>query len=202
MPKQIKRIKRVTSLKLFVVSLSLALCACTAMPISGVGSLASRVGVGEYASYVQFNEEYAVTVAHYKTVLDQEYVSPQLDIKFFKHKADNGIRTWADYKKGEPIKMAGFVEELSEFKIVDGHLTNETIIINNNPSYGLIEGKITPGMSGGPVLNAQGNIIGINIGVSKGKIALHLGYPLKYYSIFLPSRVIQKEFEEFKASHK
>ena len=194
--------KKISSLKLSVMILCLGLCACTAMPISGVGYLASRVGVGEYATYVQFNEEYAVTVAHYKPVLEQEYISPQLDIKFFRHKADNGIRVWTDYKKGEPIKMAGFVEELSEFKIIDGYLTNETIIINNSPNYGLIEGKITPGMSGGPVLNAQGNIIGINIGVSKEKISLHFGNPLKYYSLFLPSRVIQTEFEEFKASHK
>ena len=199
MPNQIKQNP---PLKLFLAVLSLVLCSCTAMPISGVGYLASRVGVGEYATYVQFNEEYAVTVAHYKPILDQEYISPQLDIKFFKHKADNGIRVWTDYKRGEPIKMAGFVEELSEFKIVDGYLTNETIIINNSPNYGLIEGKITLGMSGGPVLNIQGNIIGINIGVSKEKMSLHFGSAPKYYSLFLPTKSIQQEFIQFKSLHK
>lgn len=169
------------------------LTGCTATPIAGVGFLSSGIGIGEYATYTQWNESYAVTVSHYTGYLDSQYQSPRLDIKFFKRSVKNGIRQWADIKDGERVQMAGFIEGGSEFNIMQGRVAREKITINNQSVYRLITGALVPGMSGGPVLNTQGQVVGINIGYSTRKITVESQKGL--YSLVLPYSEIKKEWE-------
>ena len=181
----------------FLSILALAvLTGCAATPISGVGFLSSGIGVGEYATYTQWNENYAVTVSHYSGYLDSQYQSSRLDVKFFKNQTKNGVRQWADIKTNEIVQMAGFIQEGQEFNIMQGRVARETITINNQAVYRLIAGALIPGMSGGPVLNAQGQVVGINVGYSTRKIAVDS--QKGSYSLILPYSEIKKEWETYK----
>jgi Trypsin-like peptidase domain len=179
--------------RLLVIIALAVLTGCTATPISGVGFLSSGIGVGEYATYTQWNKDYAVTVSHYTGYLDSQYQSPRLDVKFFKHTSKNGVREWADVKDGERVQMAGFIDEGSEFNIMQGRVAKEKITINNQSVYRLITGALVPGMSGGPVLNVQGQVVGINVGYSTRKIVVESQKGL--YSLVLPYSEIKKEWE-------
>jgi len=179
-------------MKILAIALAVLLTACTASPITGAGYLSSGTLVTHFASFTQWNNDYAATVAHYEEALRDEKKSSTLDIKFFKQ---NGVaRQWANPKDNEIVYMTGYTQAGSEYKLISGRVVPDKIY--GYDRYRLIEGLNMPGMSGGPVVNKQGQVIGINVGYSNQKIKI--GGKEAFYTLFLPYEEISKEFDSIK----
>ncbi len=151
---------------------------CTALLLSGCASgdpqkdyaygwIGGDFITRQNGSWVQWDSEYAVSVAHLGEVEGQsEYISKDMDVQFLKRSSIN-VPIWRDYKIGDKVMMVGWPKTQDEEKRVPGVILeemgqrSETSYVAN---YVLIQGMIEKGMSGGPVMNERGEVIGINLG--------------------------------------
>lgn len=149
------------------------------------------------ASFIQWNNEYAVTVKHIPRLNNYVYISDIYDIQFFKNKSKNTPK-WNNLKENERIIMAGFYNgNYTEIESEDIgiYIKPKGYFI---PVYRAGNGEIKPGMSGGAVLNLNNEVVGMNVGFSKEEIY----YKNKYtkISIFIPYKVINSEWKKFKGN--
>ena len=145
-------------------------------------------------SYVQWNEEYAVTAAHFKNKFKgSEYASTKVDVQFLRKQSVN-FPAWSHHKNFEHVTMTGYPTTFAE-KSVQGQVSGHTIKHWNADIYPLVAAVIIPGMSGGPVFNAAGQVVGINVGYTLEP--MHLTEKPQIFSLFLPYGEIQKEWVKF-----
>lgn len=152
----------------------------------------------DIGSYVQWNNEYAVTAKHVQNVSNIAYVSADYDLIFFKHKSTAPIH-WTETKFNEPLLSKGFPffpnreqEKVIQAKSVDVHLT-----MDNVPDYYLLDAQLVAGMSGGPVFNQFNEVVGINIGYTKR--LFNIDNKTQVYSVYLSYQGIQKEWIKFQS---
>lgn len=150
-------------------------------------------GIDEF-SYVQWDNEHAVTVRHIKPLDSYVYISGKYDLQFFKHKSDK-VPVWGNYISNEEVKMSGFVN--GSLKDIKGYDMGTTVKVDSYPvpSYRATNADLEFGMAGGPTFNTNGEVIGINIGKSKELVK----YGDDYYkvSIYLPYEIIQSEWKNY-----
>ena len=77
------------------------------------------------------------------------------------------------YSLGNPLDLG--------FSIIEG--TNNGVMKNSDDSNILFSGSLNPGMSGGPTLNEQGSVIGVNVATSGNEISFLV--PAQYLAIIL-----------------
>lgn len=150
--------------------------------------------VRQNGSYVQWDAEYAVTVSHFKyKVANSEYASKEVDVQFVR-KSSKNVPVWTSHKNFEQVTMTGFPVPFEE-KTVQGQVSGHTMKHWNVDIYPLVSAKIIEGMSGGPVFNGAGEVVGINIGYTLEP--MHITQQPQAFSLFLPTSEIQKEWVKF-----
>ena len=150
----------------------------------------------DIGSYVQWNDEYAVTAKHVKNVQNVAYVSKNYDLVFFKHKSTAPLK-WADTKVNEPLVSKGFPffpQRLKE-NVVSANNVNVNLTLDNIPHYFLMDAQLVGGMSGGPVFNQYNEVVGINIGYTNKRY--NIDHKEQVYSIYLSHQGIQQEWNKF-----
>lgn len=150
----------------------------------------------DIGSYVQWNNDYAVTAKHVKYVPNVVYVSKDYDFVFFKHKSTATVK-WADTHVNEALVSKGFPFFPARQKelALNGNSVDINLTMDNLPHYYLIDTLLVPGMSGGPVFNANNEVVGINIGYTKK--LYNINNKTLHYSVYLSHQGIQKEWEKF-----
>lgn len=182
-----------------VLTITTVLSGCSGIPRSDqYGPLTSEnadnsVDIG---SYVQWNEDYAVTAKHIENVKDVVYVSEKYDLKFFKHKSKNPL-VWVDAKPNEPLVSKGFPHYPQRRKenVLTAYSVDVQIILYKQPNYALMDTMLVRGMSGGPVLNLNNEVVGINIGYTNEKYKV--GNKNQEFSVYLSYKGIQEEWNKF-----
>ncbi|NBA98624.1 serine protease [Pseudomonas sp. R5(2019)] len=153
------------------------------------------------ASAVQWNEDYAVTAGHIPFITYVQHAcSTGCDLVFFKHKARGRIPNWRAPKPGESITAAGSSPYLAS-AVGRGRVYSTPFFNTNDNSgdrYAIHDAPLIKGMSGGPVIAADGSVLGINIGyhnITAEEQSKHPGIKdAQRISVFLPYAVIQREW--------
>ena len=155
------------------------------------------------ASAVQYNEDYAVTVRHTPFLRNKAWeCSTKCDLVFIKHKANGKIPSWREAQPWEEIVAKGASPYLTGAEGA-GRIYPAPFLNTNEKSgvlYGIHDAPIVKGMSGGPVVAADGKIVGINMGIYStslnGEWKKHPGLAgAKRISVFVPYAVIEKEWK-------
>lgn len=155
------------------------------------------------ASATQWNEDYAVTVSHTPFLPYEKFsCSTKCDLIFFKHKADGKIPLWRESQAWEEIVAKGASPYLTGAK-GEGRVYPAPFLNTNEKSgvlYGIHDAPIVKGMSGGPVVAADGKVVGINMGIYStslnGEWKKHPGLAgAKRISIFVPYATILREWK-------
>lgn len=153
------------------------------------------------ASAVQWNDEYAVTTAHTPLLRDVTHrCSTGCDLVFFRHKATGKVPAWRAAAPGEEITSAGaspyLVGATGRGKIYHAPFINTDE--DSGELYAIHDAPIAKGMSGGPVVAADGRVVGINMGiysVSMNDVSDHPGVAgASRISVFIPYSVILREW--------
>lgn len=182
---------------------ALLLSGCAVRGIEPASELTSTYGVvnnklpgAKHGSYVQWNTQYAVSVRHVGKLGKQtEYMSPTLDLQFIKTPSQQ-VPKWTNFTTHESVVLKGFPDTDEEVSI-QGQVMRKRIWHYDQEVYQIVSGEIIPGMSGGPVVNKEGEVVGINVGILEEKINIENKY--QKYSFFLPYSEIEKEWEKFQA---
>lgn len=149
---------------------------------------------GTKFSYIQWDEDHAVTVKHVQQLDSYVYLSGKYDIQFFEHSSKE-IPKWTTPKANERLTMSGFHD--NTLLQLEGHDLGLTIKPKQFPIpvYRAVDVSIKPGMSGGPVTNDAGQVVGMNIGFSKE--SYEKGDYTYKISVYVPYEIIQKEWENY-----
>lgn len=149
------------------------------------------------ASFIQWNEEYAVTAKHNKYPEDPAYVSDTVDLVFFKNKPNdkfNPAIEWRNPKADEEVIHVGpkdngltvelrgkFIQDEVEFK--DGR-------------YAISDSRTIGGMSGGPVYSEDKSaILGMSVGRDRNIKINDVVY--ENLAVFVDSETIKEEWDKF-----
>lgn len=187
-------------MKFILVFMFILISGCTHnSEFENFGKLHSVVGnYDSYATYIQFNKEYAITAKHVDNIKNGIKCSTGCDLVFFKKNANNFNQTikWRDPIVGEKIIITG--NSVSNRIVKKEGIVLKDIITPDKESkfyYFLNSANSLDGMSGGPVFaKSDGAIVGMTIGA--------LNYDFnglqKQTSIFIPYHLIIKEFNLIK----
>lgn len=186
----------------FVFSLFF-IAACSAQETTEYGPLTPKGNYGltdvSYGSYVQWNDEYAVTNKHIKNLRKVAYYSEDYDLVFFKHPAKSAP-DWTDTKENENLISKGFpFANRKKENVIYGKSVATPDFITGSDGYAMISGTIIQGMSGGPVFNESGQVVGINVSYTKEPI--NINGDEEIYSVFLTKKAIEKEWNKYKAQN-
>lgn len=152
-------------------------------------------------SGVQWNEEYAVTVKHIPYLANVVHrCSSGCDLVFFRHRSTGKIPTWRSAKGGESVSALGF-------SLFPGTLEGQGTALStrvelpdqaDTEAYGVHDGPIVMGMSGGPVIGRDKAVLGITVGMLMGKRPAFFEFRGKpRLSLYLPYDVILREWKVF-----
>ncbi|KAB0494114.1 trypsin-like peptidase domain-containing protein [Pseudomonas vancouverensis] len=153
------------------------------------------------ASAVQWNEDYAVTTRHTPFIPYVKYsCSTGCDLVFIQHKANGRLPTWRAPRVGEDITAVG----ASPYMITTtgkGKVYPTPFINTNEHSgdhYAIHDAPLVQGMSGGPVMGNDGDIVGINVGfysTTLNDVKYHPGVKsAERISVFIPYAIIAREW--------
>lgn len=148
----------------------------------------------ENASFVQWNEDYAVTVKHAKFIRNSTYKSKTYDVQFFKKKSIL-VPTWTNPVKHEELSMTGFVLYKNSTETVKYGKDFGRAIAFNQDNYRIVNTKIVKGMSGGPVFNKTKQVVGINVGYTLRKQLIE--NKKLDISVYVPYSIIKEEWNKF-----
>lgn len=174
--------------------------------VSGCSSISSENTYGQFvtkekhsaksiSSYVQWNNEYAVTVNHSEINKNVEYSSEVYDVKFVKHPSQQSP-VWTDVNKGELLTMVGYPRLGQKQPTIRKGVDIGNVSTDYKNGCRGVKTLIVQGMSGGPVLNSNNEVVGINIGYSSEPVVLN--NQTTELSLYLPYDVILKEWNKFK----
>ncbi len=182
--------------------MSVALVGCASKPSDvEYGQIAVKEGmIGVTTStFVQWNDEYAVTVKHGKKIPHSVYISEEFDVQFIKKASISKVK-WNSPKDKEILSMEGFTKHRQKTPDVmvgpDAGIT--ATYLSEKDGYRLVETTIQKGMSGGPVYNSNREVVGINIGFTAKQIKVV--DKTAFYSVYLPYDIIKAEWEKFKST--
>lgn len=179
----------VIKIYLFILCVLISGCSSTSSPYLTIDNHGEIVN----ASFIQWNNDYAVTVKHIPQHPDYVYISGKYDIQFFQHK---GIPVkWANLKEKETIIFTGYSN--SEYVSIQSKDMGVSIKPKGNkiPVYRAGIATIMPGMSGGAVINSQDKVVGMNIGFTTEKVFFDNSY--QKMSIFVPYHIIKSEWTNY-----
>ena len=153
------------------------------------------------ATAIQWNEDYAVTAKH--TPFLRNVVHEGLgDVVFFKHKATQ-VPLWRQYVPGESVTAVGFNSLMMPVQ-GKGHTLDSLVRLEGTPGsvfYGVHDGPMVKGMSGGPVFADDGKVVGINVAfIAKDGIDARSRPDLadkERVSVFMSYSEIDKEWRRF-----
>lgn len=152
-----------------------------------------RSGIDSF-TYIQWNSDYAVTVKHVKRVNSTVYMSDDFNLQFFKHSSLK-VPVWNQFITNDPVVVSGYAN--GQYRLLKGNDMGVTLQQGQypTPAYRAVDVTIVPGMSGGPVHNMQGEVIGMIVEPLLEKLA----YGDKDYnvSIYLPYDLIKNEFKKY-----
>ena len=153
------------------------------------------------ASAVQWNEDYAVTTAHTPFIPNVAYrCSTHCDLVFIKHKASGHYPSWRAPRVGERITAVGLspylVTTTGQGKVYQTPFRNTEE--HSGDLYAIHDAPLVKGMSGGPVIGSDGNIVGINAGfysTTLNDVITQSGLKgAERVSIFIPYSIIRREW--------
>lgn len=151
-----------------------------------------------HASYVQWNKNYAVTAAHFvHSKYTGSFTSNDLDLRFIKLNSEN-VPVWTNFKPREKVYMTGFPK--FHEKEISGYISGQGATYMGSEVYQLVNAKVEQGMSGGPVFNAQREVIGIIVAHTIDPVMLNGREEI--HSLFLPYSEIEKEWKNFQKINK
>ncbi|SDI72718.1 serine protease [Pseudomonas panipatensis] len=157
------------------------------------------------ASAVQWNADYAVTAGHVPYLSSQVYsCSTRCDLVFIKHKASGPLPNWRSARNGEEVTALGSSSLLIPMSSHGRYWPVPYVNLNerNNEMYGIHDAALAQGMSGGPLIGNDGDVLGINIGY-QGTTFRGISHPglkgAKRVSVFVPYAVIEREWKLFQA---
>jgi hypothetical protein len=190
--------KNIITLSFVVISIVLSGCSIN-HPSYGPLTFINPDRTVDMGSYVQWNDDYAVTAKHVKNVKDVVYVSNDYDLVFFKHKSTNPMK-WADTQVNEPLISKGFpfFPQRDQEIAIKGNSVNIHLTLDNMPYYYLMDAQLIAGMSGGPVFNQYNEVVGINIGYTNKRY--NIDNKDQVYSIYLSSQAVKNEWSKFQNS--
>lgn len=181
----------------FLILLSISLVGCSSTySHKSYGQFISKNGMvyKSISSYVQWNNEYAVTVKHSEVIGLIVYNSQDYDVRFVKNKSSK-IPVWANPNKGDLLYMTGFTRAHQKQPTIRDGNDIGNIIIKEQKGYRAVKTLIVKGMSGGPVFNTKNEVVGINIGYSSEQVFID-GQQTEL-SIYLPYNIILAEWNKF-----
>lgn len=181
----------------FLILLSISLVGCSSTDTyKPYGQFIYKDGMvnTSISSYVQWNNEYAVTVKHSEVRGIIEYDSKEYDVRFVKNKSSK-IPVWANPKKGDLLYMTGFPRAHQKQPTIREGNDIGNIVIKEQKGYRAVKTLIVKGMSGGPVFNTKDEVVGINIGYSSEQVFIN-GQQTEL-SIYLPYNIILAEWNKF-----
>lgn len=205
------------SFRVLIVSLSAFLAGCSGMPsiaehdspitqafVVHSGAPLPFVMMG---SAVQWNEDYAVTVKHVYYLPGAVYQG-QGDVQFFKRKASGPLPHWGSYHPGEAVTAVGY-DSFYLPRTGRGQALSAMVRLDakeGNVFYGTHDGALIKGMSGGPVLGDNGEVVGINVAyLTAAELSTTTRADLRgkeRVSVFLPYAQIKREWSRYIAQHR
>ncbi|WP_455233118.1 trypsin-like peptidase domain-containing protein [Geopseudomonas aromaticivorans] len=202
----LKRIQRLAGLLLAVW-----VAGCQLVP-SSRGSASVAPGLHQPASAfalqqgsaTQWNSTYAVTAGHIPAISGTTYrCSSECDLVFFPHPAAGPVPAWRHPRTGERLTAVGIAPG-NVVQTSEGTARRTRLDISDDRSgvlYGIHDGPVVKGMSGGPVYGEDGSIVGITIGFIPNTEPLKQASPelqaTERISIYLPYAEIQSEWVRF-----
>lgn len=201
-------------LAIFTVAASLLLSGCASNQdlvnhiSNDVISLKTKVVEGDvkgdaFASGVRWNDEFIVSVKHLSdgSGLSRCEVN-KVDLAFYRKSvvANERVPKWENIRNQSNVSMEGFVNMGNQFTAVPGVVKPFIFTYKGQSKYKLVSGVVAKGMSGGPVKNDNGNIVGLIIGYTANEIELpqvkNQEAEQGKYSVVLPYSVIADGWKE------
>lgn len=171
-------------------------------------SLKTKVVEGDvkgdaFASGVRWDKDYIVSVKHLSDGAGiNRCEAGKMDLAFYRKEmtSDENIPKWEHIKNQSVVSMEGFVNMGNNFVSVDGVVKPFRFTYRGQNKYKLVSGVVAKGMSGGPVKNEDGHVVGLIIGFTANDIALPkvMGFDgeIGKYSVVLPYSSILEGWKE------
>lgn len=149
------------------------------------------------SSFIQWNKEYAVTAKHNKFPESPAYVSEDIDLVFFKNKANNTFDSnieWRNPKDNEKVIHVGPTDDGREVEMSGRFIKADIEFKDGN--YAISDSKNIGGMSGGPVYSEDKSaILGMTVGRDLNIQINDVVY--KDIAVFVDADTIQSEWNKF-----
>ncbi|UTV27382.1 serine protease [Photobacterium atrarenae] len=185
-------------LPLLCFSLLLTSCVMSNGPVSPASNHHANqmvvVGIplllGGFGSAVPVNDQYMITAKHVaKLSWDFEVIHhPFCDLSLIRRHADF-IPTWGLIYPDQPVSHHGHSLLGNSIK-GKGKYLQDVIDTNTDCLYSLSDAPVMSGMSGGPVFNQYGEIVGITVAIVNNPEDLRNLRPAARYSQFVPATLI------------
>lgn len=189
---------RAHRLLLLCFSLLLTSCVMSNGPVSQASNHHANqmvvVGIplllGGFGSAVPVNDQYMITAKHVAQLSwDFEVIHhPFCDLSLIRRHADS-IPTWGLIYPDQPVSHHGHSLLGNSIK-GKGKYLQDVIDTNTDCLYSLSDAPVMSGMSGGPVFNQYGEIVGITVAIVNNPEDLRNLRPAPRYSQFVPATLI------------
>ncbi|UXI00949.1 serine protease [Photobacterium sp. TY1-4] len=146
--------------------------------------------LGGFGSAVPVNDQYMITAKHVARLSwDFEVIHhPFCDLSLIRRRADF-IPTWGLIYPDQPVSHHGHSLLGNTIK-GKGKYLQDVIDTNTDCLYSLSDAPVMSGMSGGPVFNQYGDIVGITVAIVNNPEDLRNLRPARRYSQFVPATLI------------
>lgn len=161
-----------------------------------------------FASGIRWNEEYLVSVKHLEDGSGlKKCASSKLDLAFYKKPITpiENIPSWADMKTGSVVSMEGFIFKGEEFNKIKGEVISGVFTYGGQKKYKLASNLVSNGMSGGPVKDGDGNVVGLIIGYTATPVKIKSDENQnavkgadKQFSVLIPYSSVKEGWKEVK----
>lgn len=152
-----------------------------------------------YASGVRWNDDYIVTVKHFDGV-DKNKIckASRVDLAFVKSPKEKSadLIKWKEPEGSLGVTMVGYTNKTSKIKKVEGVMIPGWFIYGDERKYKLASNLVTHGMSGGPALNPDGDVVGLIVGYTAKPVLVSGKTEEASYSVILPYSSIQEGWQE------
>lgn len=183
---------------LLAVTVSLSGCVMSNGPVSPTASRNANqmvmIGVpvllGGFGSAVPISNEYMITAKHVAQLSwDFDIIHhPNCDLSLIRRRSES-VPTWGLIYPNQPVSHHGHSLLGNSIK-GNGKYLQDVIDTNTDCLYSLSDAPVMSGMSGGPVFNPAGEIVGITVAIVDNPEDLRNLRPAARYSQFVPATLI------------